>query len=250
MTLWRLARIGLLATLLCPGLPAWAADEKTCADLADKTYTVCSVRSGDPGLRLFLEGENGHVYGSFPAVSTALAAKGERLVFAMNAGMYQRDLQPAGLYVEAGRQAKAVNTRGGFGNFHMKPNGVFWIGPQGAAVTETAKFTQLHASPAYATQSGPMLVIDGRLHPRFRAAADSRKIRNGVGVCRDGRTRFVISNTPVTFHDFATLFRDRLGCPNALYLDGSISALLAPELGRSDGWRPMGPIVGLVGKAR
>lgn len=238
-----------VAALFCPGA-ALAAD-KTCSDITNdgQPYTVCLVASGDPGLRLFLGDGKGQVYGSFSALSKGLAAEGQRLVFAMNAGMYRPDLQPVGLYVEGGRQIHAANTRSGFGNFHMKPNGIFWIGPQGAAVTETSRFLQMSPKADYATQSGPMLVISGKLHPRFRAQAPSRKIRNGVGVCRDGRTRFAISNTPVTFHDFAVLFRDKLGCPDALYLDGSISALLSPELGRSDGWRPMGPIVGLVAKA-
>ena len=34
----------------------------------------------------------------------------------------------------------------------------------------------------------------------------------------------------VNFHDFGRLFRDRLGVPNALYLDGKVSRLHAPPL--------------------
>jgi uncharacterized protein YigE (DUF2233 family) len=104
--------------------------------------------------------------------------------------------------------------------------------------------------PAYATQSGPMLVIDGKLHPRIREDGTSRKIRNGVGACEEGRTAFAISNEPVTFHEFALLFKIELKCPDALYLDGSISAAYAPSLGRHDRWRPMGPIVGMVAKGK
>jgi uncharacterized protein YigE (DUF2233 family) len=95
-----------------------------------------------------------------------------------------------------------------------------------------------------------MLVIDGKLHPRIREDGTSRKIRNGVAVCNDGQTRFAISNEPVTFFEFASLFSDTLGCRNALYLDGSISAVYAPSVNRHDRWRPMGPIVGVVEKGR
>ncbi|MCB1390422.1 MAG: phosphodiester glycosidase family protein, partial [Rhodobacteraceae bacterium] len=93
----------------------------------------------------------------------------------------------------------------------------------------------------------PMLVIDGALHPRFLPDSDSLHVRNGVGVSADGHDAwFVISDEPVTFHRFARVFRDVLGVPDALYLDGSVSRLYAPELGRDDWGLPLGPVVGLV----
>ena len=78
---------------------------------------------------------------------------------------------------------------------------------------------------AFATQSGPMLVIEGALHPAFRPESPNLRIRNGVGVASDGSVWLVISREPVRFHDLATLFRDGLGCPDALYLDGTVSEL-------------------------
>jgi uncharacterized protein YigE (DUF2233 family) len=92
-----------------------------------------------------------------------------------------------------------------------------------------------------------MLVIDGALHPRFLPDSTSRYVRNGVGVSADGATiYFVISDEPVTFHEFARLFRDGLGTPDALYFDGNISRLYAPEIGRNDIGFPMGPIVAVL----
>ncbi len=213
-------------------------------------YVVCTAPpKGD--LRLFFAGADGEPFGSFTAVREALTLTGERLVFAMNAGMYNPDFAPSGLYVERGVLRKAANQRPGAGNFHMKPNGVFWINSDGqSGVTETARYLAQRIQPAYATQSGPMLVIDGKLHPRIREDGTSRKIRNGVGACEEGRTAFAISNEPVTFHEFALLFKIELKCPDALYLDGSISAAYAPSLGRHDRWRPMGPIVGMVTKGK
>src|SRR6478672_3272779 len=196
----------------------------------DTPYSVCETARDDKGLRLFLRDDSGAIIGSFPSLERVLAARGEKLVFAMNAGMYSPDRKPVGLYVEGGRQATPLNRRGGPGNFHLRPNGVFWIDENGAHVTETSRFAALKAKPIYATQSGPMLVIGGALHPKFLGRSESAKIRNGVGVCKDGKVRFAISDAPVEFRDFALFFRDRLGCADALYLDGSISGLRAPDL--------------------
>jgi len=212
-------------------------------------YSVCETARDASGLRLYLRDDSGDIIGTFSALERLLEKRGERLVFAMNAGMYHPDRRPVGLYVENGHEAAPLNRRGGPGNFHMRPNGVFWIDARGAHVTETARFEALKAKPLFATQSGPMLVIGGALHPKFLGRSESAKIRNGVGTCKDGKLRFVISDTPVEFRAFALFFRDRLGCADALYLDGSISGLHAPSLNRSDIWRPrMGPIVGLTAK--
>jgi uncharacterized protein YigE (DUF2233 family) len=94
-----------------------------------------------------------------------------------------------------------------------------------------------------------MLVIDGKLHPKFLKGSSFTNIRNGVGVSADGtRAVFVISDNRVNFYDFARYMRDGLGLMNALYFDGTISRVFAPEIGRDDLGLPMGPIVGLVGK--
>ena len=72
-------------------------------------------------------------------------------------------------------------------------------------------------------------------------------MRNGVGVSADGKLAwFAIADAPLTFDRFARFFRDVLGAKDALYFDGSISRLYAPELGRSGAGFPVGPIVGLV----
>ncbi|MEM6535841.1 MAG: phosphodiester glycosidase family protein, partial [Pseudomonadota bacterium] len=139
------------------------------------------------------------------------------------------------------------NTNDGPGNFHLKPNGVFWIKGDQAGVTESSAYLQSDADPDYATQSGPMLVIGGALHPAFNEDGVSQKRRNGVGVAPDGETVFfAISDTAVTFHAFASLFRDQLGAENALFLDGQVSRLYAPGIGRNETGLDMGPIIGVV----
>ncbi len=214
-------------------------------------YVVCEVDPATDDIRLFLNDAAGKPYGDFGPVAAALKAKGEMLVFAMNAGMYHKDRSPVGLYVENREELKKASIKDGPGNFHLKPNGVFWIsdnkeGFVSAHVSETSEFLDGAHFIREATQSGPMLVIKGEIHPKFLTDATSRKRRNGVGVREDGSVVFALSDTPVTFHEFAAYFRDMLKTPDALYLDGTISRIYAPELSRNDPGLAMGPIVGVV----
>jgi uncharacterized protein YigE (DUF2233 family) len=230
--------LGLLLTN-----PAIAAD---CRDTSfdGASYTLCEVAIGED-LRLFHSGPDG-AYGSFAKVDTALEADGQTLGFAMNAGMYHRDLAPVGLYVENGTEISGIVTSDGPGNFGLLPNGVFCIG-ETFRVIESLAFKAEAPDCRFASQSGPMLVLNGDLHPKLIPDSDSTYVRNGVGVSADGtRAIFAISNERVNFHSFARLFRDELGLSDALYFDGSISRLYAPELNRHDAGFPMGPIVGTV----
>jgi uncharacterized protein YigE (DUF2233 family) len=211
------------------------------ATIEDARYVICEFPAAD-GIELLLRDASGAPLGQFGPVQEALAARGRTLVFAMNAGMYHEDRSPVGLYVEKGRQLKKLSTANGPGNFSMKPNGVFYLSGGTAGVLETGAYARRKLRPDFATQSGPMLVIDGKLHPRFKADSTSRNRRNGVGVAGK-KVIFVLADTPVTFHQFARVFRDVLKTPNALYLDGSISRLYATDLNRSDFGFPMGPIV-------
>jgi len=137
-----------------------------------------------------------------------------------------------------------VNTKSAKGNFHLKPNGSFYVSAGRAGFAETQGYLKQRPQADLATQSGPMLVIDGRLHPRFNRASTSRKFRDGVGVRADGEVIFAISQKAVSFDAFARLFRDELKCPNALFLDGgSASNLYAPSLNRSDNFVPLGPML-------
>ncbi len=226
-----------------------AAAEPRCAQTAqgDAQYVVCRFDPRESEIRLFLNNAEGAPYGHFNWVNEALAEKGEKLVFAINAGMYHESRAPVGLYVEDGEERAPLNDNDGPGNFHLKPNGVFYVTADGAAgVAETGAFENAQREVKYATQSGPMLVIDGAVHPRFLPDSDSMKRRNGVGVTQEGEIIFVLSDSPVRFYDFASYFRDVLNTPNALYLDGTISRLYAPELERNDPGAAMGPIVGVV----
>jgi uncharacterized protein YigE (DUF2233 family) len=244
-----MTRVGWVAAFILAPLTSALAQSGPCRPLLheDAQYTVCTVDLRQYRLKLFWRGPDGEAYGSFDR----LKAAHPELAFAMNGGMYHKDMSPVGLYVEDGRELKRANTANGPGNFHLKPNGVFFAGRDAAGVLETGQYLRRKPKAEIATQSGPMLVIDGALHPAFIEGSDDRKPRNGVGVNADG-VHFAISERPVNFHSFARLFRDKLGCENALFLDGgSASGLYSPDVGRND-WPPLegyGPIIGVVQKS-
>ncbi|MCF3640898.1 phosphodiester glycosidase family protein [Rhizobium sp. TRM95111] len=209
-------------------------------------YTVCTFDPAKDAIRLFGAATLGEGGATYDRLNTHLLRNGEYMSFAMNGGMYHPDHGPVGLLVEQGRETGALNRGDAFGNFFLKPNGVFWVGDGKAGVTETGAYAGAGIAPREATQSGPMLVIDGELHPKFLPDGTSLQVRNGVGILPDGRIAFVISIDPVRFHDFATLFRNRLGCRDALFLDGSISSLYAPEIRRHDRDAVMGTAIAVV----
>ena len=223
--------------------PAVAAAPCRPVTFENADYTVCELDLRRYLLGLYWEDRNGQAYGTLPAFNQAMAGAGDPAVVAMNAGMYHPDLSPVGLFVAGGRTLQPATQAEGDGNFFMKPNGVFYVADGRAGVLETGAYLQQAPRAEIATQSGPMLVVGGAFHPMFSTDGPSRKIRNGIGVRDDHTVVFAISHGGVSFGSFARLFRDVLGCPNALYLDGSISALSAPD-GLSVGWGiRVGPIL-------
>lgn len=230
---------------------AWATSSPavTCEELRHEgnRYTICEVRPDAEELRLFLTAPDAQPYGDFDRLTRALRDSDKELVFAMNAGMYHDDRAPVGHYVEDGQEKMRVIANPGPGNFGLLPNGILCIRAHRADVIETRAYLAQKPDCDFATQSGPMLVIEGALHPRFIPDGSSRFVRNGVGTSADGkRAVFAISENAVNFHSFGRLFRDVLRLPNALFLDGNVSRLYVPALGRSDAGRRMGPIVGVV----
>jgi uncharacterized protein YigE (DUF2233 family) len=242
-----MARLVCLLLALAPAFGArLTAVEFTTATNVGRRAIVCRVAPRKDLLKLFLRDDRGQALKSFEALERLLQSRGQKLLFAMNAGMYQPDLSPVGLCVAEGRQLAPLNLADGNGNFFPKPNGVFLVTRDSALVVESSKYTALTVPAILATQSGPLLVSGGSIHPKFNVNSTSRLIRNGVGVKASGEVVFALAEDPMNFHEFATLFRDQLNCPDALYLDGVISSLYAPPLKRSDKKTDLGPMIAVV----
>lgn len=204
-------------------------------------FTVCDPGHGRMELVAAARGEP--PIRRLDELELKLGKRASEVLFAMNAGMYGEDGRPIGPAIVEGRQVRAINRRKGGGNFHLMPNGVFQNRRDGTDEILTSDRWRPSPTIRIATQSGPMLVIDGKLHPAFAPDGSSRHIRNGVGIAPDGRSRFVISEDPVSLGKFARFFRDSLKCRNALFFDGAVSALWDPANHRRDLTVPLGPIV-------
>jgi uncharacterized protein YigE (DUF2233 family) len=200
------------------------------------TYDTYEVPLPQPRLRFFLRRPDGTPLGSLGNLRDWLASIGQRLVFATNAGMFTPARTPVGLYVEEGRELVSLNTHEDSGNFFLKPNAVFFLTETQAGILESHAYKSLAPEKVlYATQSGPALVIQGKLHPAFREGSKNRADRrSGVGILAPDKVVFAIANQPVNLHEFASFFRDELGCQDALYLDGVVSRMYLPALGREE----------------
>ncbi|UOQ51795.1 phosphodiester glycosidase family protein [Hymenobacter cellulosivorans] len=208
------------------GLATAALTPSSCAP-ADSDYVSYQVNLQKQDLRLYWKDETNRPLQSLQRLTAWLSGRGHRVVFAMNAGMFRPDYSPQGLFVEDGRVVAPLDTTSGAGNFYLKPNGVFYTTvDQHAVVCPTASFRYFRRI-LYATQSGPMLVVRGQIHPAFTPGSSNRQIRNGVGILPNGHVLLAMSKHKVSLYEFADYFR-RQGCRNALYLDGFVSRTYAP----------------------
>jgi uncharacterized protein YigE (DUF2233 family) len=203
--------------------------------------THCTADPAEHAIAMANLGADKQPFGSLAAFAASVDPA--TVAFAVNGGMYGDDLKPIGYYVQNGERLKELNRADGDGNFYMKPNGVFFgSGSKWQVMGSNTFFNTVGDRPQFGTQSGPLLLVDGKLHPEVQDDGPSKAIRNAVGVDASGKAHFVISDAPVSFGQLARYYRDVLKVKNALYLDGQISSLWDPAKGRMDKGR-VGPII-------
>ena len=153
--------------------------------------------------------------------------------FAINACINDDQKQPLGLFISNKQQTGGLNNNSGSGNFFLKPNGVFIASDREVAVKateEVVNLTNIHC----AVQSGPMLIINDSIHPSFNPNSTNKNIRCGVGTFTENNKKYLVfcsSNEPVTFFQFASLFKEYFHCSNALCLESANSVMYSPDLG-------------------
>jgi uncharacterized protein YigE (DUF2233 family) len=213
-------------------------------------FTHCVADPARHRIATALDGPDGQSARSLAVLADALPEPG-KVAFAMNGGMFDELGEPIGYYVQDGERRHTLNRNEGGGNFHLMPNGVFYGTGSEWRVRTTDDFAEnVDKRPDFATQSGPMLVIGGKLHPAFDADGDSKKTRNAVGVDTAGRAHFVISEAPISFGKLARYYRDVLKAPDALFLDGTVSQLWDPARGRMDQGAALGPLIVVENRAK
>ena len=211
----------------------------------DERFISYIVDPKKQALKLYWKDDKQQNFKSIQNLKTWLENDHKKLEFAMNGGMYKEDNSPLGLYIEDQKTVIPLNTKNGNGNFYLKPNGVFYIAIDNSAVIcNTSDFIN-DGQIKYATQSGPMLVIDGKIHSAFKEGSTNLNIRNGVGILPDNKIVFAMSKKEINFYDFANYFKT-MGCKNALYLDGFVSRTYLPEQNwiQKDG--DLGVIIGVT----
>ena len=211
----------------------------------NQVFTDFIVDPNVTNIEFYWKNADGEIFKSIKNLKENAEKSGRKLRFAMNGGMYQEDNKPLGLFISGGKIVTELNTRNAQGNFYLKPNGVFYITADRQAAVVTTENFQNSERIKFATQSGPMLLVNGQINPSFTKGSDNLYVRNGVCVLKDGKVVFSISSVKVNFYDFAAHFQS-LGCQNALYLDGFVSRMYLPEqnLNNLDG--DFGVIIGII----
>lgn len=213
-----------LLLLLTAGLIAFTNNKNS----IDDRILFYIVDAKAQNLQLYWKNDNDEILGSIQQLKSYVESKKMKLIFAMNGGMFNKDYSPQGLFIQNKKTLAPLDTTGGSGNFYLKPNGVFYITSENIPVVcKTADFRD-NKEIKFATQSGPMLVIDGKIHSVFKQVSTNLNVRNGVGILPDNKVVFAMSKEKINFYDFATYFQS-LGCKNALYLDGFVSRTYLPE---------------------
>lgn len=194
----------------------------------DKEFLTYIINPKTKNIKLYWKNDKDEILRSIENLKKYIENKNKKLIFAMNGGMYNLDNSPQGLYIENYKVLSKIDTSNGNGNFYLKPNGIFYLDDKKEAFISESKKFKHNSSIIYATQSGPMLLINGKIHPSFKENSKNTNIRNGVGILPNNNVVFAMSKNEINLYDFAKFFK-KLGCKNALYLDGFVSRCFLPE---------------------
>jgi len=195
----------------------------------ENRFVIHKVNPNQEKLKFYWKNNNGENYGSIENLKNELESSNLKLKFAVNGGMYMKDQSPQGVYIQDGKLLSPIEkVNSGYGNFYLQPNGVFYLTSENKALIKKTTEFKISSKVEYATQSGPMLLINGEYHTKLKKGSKNLHIRNGVGILPNGEILFAMSKEKTNFYDLATLFKQN-GCLNALYLDGFVSRTYLPS---------------------
>ncbi len=240
MTIKKITLLKIYRTLLAPrrflacaalALPLFGqAAELNRYVFQDTGYSVCKIDLDKDAVRMYWKDDRGQEFRRLNQLKLWLRQRGEELVCATNAGIYDTDLRPRGLYIEDGLVKRQLNERkNAYGNFYIQPNGALLLSERRATIIDTDQLSRhrdtLLAGVSFATQSGPILIYHGQINPLFMPDSENRVIRNAACTGPGNTLSLVVSRDVVSFYMFARFLREKLACNDALYLDGSVSRM-------------------------
>ena len=232
----RHTRPQLLTLLALPALLlAFGSQSAHAAELRQYRYnqvsiTTCHIDLQRDTLRMYWKDSSGTLLGNFANLRAWLRPQGKEVICATNAGIYDKDHKPLGLYIEDGITLRKLNTRqNAYGNFYLQPHGVFIIEDRQARIIDTVSLDSERerwlSNARYATQSGPIMLQNGGINSAFDPASINTVVRNAVCIDNTHQVVLAMARNPISFYDFAQFLRDKLQCVDALYLDGSIARI-------------------------
>lgn len=187
----------LWITLACNVLVCLGMKGEVLPEMTSETGNACILestgnayyvyKSSPTSVKMAWKDGKGHIISNVRNLDKMLAGKGKKLLCAMNGGMYTKEQSPCGLYIEEGVTKQKLNKNfQGAGNFCLgfgeeKTNGVFVTKQDGTAEIIKAKNFSPNGSYLYATQSGPILLWNGLINPKFTKNSKNVLVRNAVG---------------------------------------------------------------------
>ena len=173
-------------------------------------------------IKMYWKSEDGTAYKNIKNFISKSSEK--KILFVTNGGIYTENYTPEGLYIENYKLMSELNLRKEFGNFYMKPNGVFYIENGKPIISDSEEF-QYNKNISYAVQSGPLLIKNGEINKEFSSDSKSFKIRSAVGLDNENKVFFYMSKKEISFYEFSKYALDNLDCKQLLFLDGTISKM-------------------------
>ena len=194
----------------------------------ENDFVIFKTNPKIENVSFYWKDDNGVILKSIDHLKSKVERDKKILKFAVNGGMFEMTNSPKGLYIENFKILNPIDTLSGKGNFYLNPNGVFYLTKNNDAKLIDTKAFKYDLNIKYATQSGPMLLVNEKINSIFKEDSPNVYIRNGVGILKDGNIVFIMSKRKVNFYNFASVFKE-LGCTKALYLDGFVSRTYYPE---------------------
>ena len=196
------------------------------AVFSDRHFRVWAVDPTSVAIQQYRKDAQAQALWSLQSLHNFVQSRSEKLLFAMNAGIFDTNMSPVWLFVANGRVEQPLNLTEGTWNFYLQPNGVFFVQKdKKASIMDSTNFSFFvdMKDVLLATQSWPLLLSHGTIHPSLNPSSSNTNIRNAVWITPQWTVFFVYSDKEINMYALALYMRDVLGCEHALYLDWSIS---------------------------